>query len=153
MSLGETMPAALARLGLVVLALAPAACTRAASRREVSPQEYATARLARGYLDEIRSRMRDGQPTAVKCAGARAIAEELPQTDALRAELAKTCAYDAPLASAKAALARAEVSRSAGRTAAPDCAETKLCLEDLAKGSPDGPEIADVTARYRKTCE
>ena len=124
----------------------------AGCRRSGTPPEDGAASVARGYRDEVRSLMQSGQPTSVKCAGARAAAERLQHDRELRGEILALCAFDAPLASARAALDRAEAARAAGRSAATDCGETNLCIQDLS-GHADRPEVIDVTSRYRRVCE
>ncbi|MCW5832591.1 MAG: hypothetical protein KIS78_09295 [Labilithrix sp.] len=120
--------------------------------RRKAPEDGPLRQVVKGYLNELNARMAKGEPTAVKCAGARVAAEQLPQGDALREEVVRTCSYEAPLASAKAALDRAAALRAAGNSAASDCAEAALCVEDL--GAPAArSEVAAVAARYESLCK
>jgi hypothetical protein len=69
-----------------------------------------------------------------------------------RQELEDICAWEAPLASARASLARARDARSASRSTASDCAEARLSIEDLS-ARKETAEVAELSDQYAALCE
>jgi hypothetical protein len=130
------------------MALASVACKPVASNDPV-------IRAAQEQLNEIRDISRKGGPTSAKCAGAKVWIRELGATPggaALRSQLESLCGREAPIASASASLARAGMARAESRSAAMDCAEARLSLEDLATHSAED-EVKRLRERYHALCE